>query len=214
MSVTLAIIIFTAIVSFTAFSNEKIKEDLIFYPPAIDKRNQWYRFITCGLIHADFLHLLFNMWALYSFGQIVETFFGAPELFGSAGKAFYVILYVGALVASLLPTYFKNRDNYYYRSLGASGAVSAIVFAGILLYPLGKITMFPIPFPLPAFIFGVLYLGVSAYLSRRGSDNINHSAHFWGAIFGIAFVIVTCNVFTHYLPLQTFIDSVKSYFNL
>ncbi|RFM27887.1 rhomboid family intramembrane serine protease [Deminuibacter soli] len=209
MSITLAIVIITAVISFTAFSNQKIQEDLIFYPPAVDRRRQWYRFITSGFIHANFFHLFFNMWALYSFGTMVED--ALNQIFGPAGRIYYLLLYISALVVSLLPTYFNNRDNYHYRSLGASGAVSAVVFAGILFFPLNEIGIFPLPFGIPGFIFGALYLIISSYLSRRGMDNINHSAHLWGSVYGFIYVIAICALFSSYPPIQAFIQQVQSY---
>ncbi|MEX6686699.1 rhomboid family intramembrane serine protease [Danxiaibacter flavus] len=211
LSLTLIIIIITCIVSFTAFSNSKITEDLIFYPPAISKQNQWYRFITCGLIHADLGHLAFNMFSLYLFGDLVEKYF--HQIFGERAKLLYLAMYVIALVVCMIPTYAKNKDNYYYRSLGASGAVSAVVFAGIFLVPLAKIGLFIIPPVIPGFVFGPLYLGLTAYMSKRGGDNINHSAHFWGAVFGIAFVIVMSYFLSDYRPVENFIFQVQSYFN-
>src|SRR5688572_10860603 len=121
-SITLIIIVVTGIVSFMAFSNHKLLEQFIFYPPAV-RRGQWYRFFSCGLIHADWGHLIFNMIALYMFGEVVE--FKFVEVFGAPGKLIYLTMYVLALAASVIPTYINNKDNYHYRSLGASGAVSA-----------------------------------------------------------------------------------------
>ncbi|MDQ3276780.1 MAG: rhomboid family intramembrane serine protease, partial [Bacteroidota bacterium] len=133
LSITLIIVIITAIISISGFSNQKVIDDLIFYPPAVSRRHQYYRFLTCGLIHADWAHLIFNMLALYVFGVNVEKAF--VELVGPAGRYVYLLMYVTALVISLLPTYFRNQDNYHYRSLGASGAVSAVIFAGLMLAP-------------------------------------------------------------------------------
>jgi len=211
LSLTLIIIIITCIISFTAFSNQKIIDDLIFYPPAIRYRNQWYRFITCGFIHADIGHLAFNMFSFYLFGGIVEESF--DSIFGERGKALYIGLYVLALVVCLIPTYLNNIDNSYYRSLGASGAVSAVVFAGIFLSPLSKIGLFFIPPIIPGFIFGPIYLVASAYMSKRGGDNINHSAHFWGAVFGVGYLIITCYFLSDFTPVQRFIDQVSSFFS-
>ncbi|HNJ58581.1 MAG TPA: rhomboid family intramembrane serine protease, partial [Chitinophagaceae bacterium] len=143
MSFTLIIIIVTAIISFSAFKNEKIVNDLIFYPPSITNQNQWYRFITCGFIHADVVHLAFNMLSLYMFGEAVENNF--KYIFGTRGNVLYVVLYFSTLVICLLPTYLKQKQNSYYRSLGASGAVSAIVFVGIFLFPTAKIGIFILP---------------------------------------------------------------------
>jgi membrane associated rhomboid family serine protease len=210
LTITLIIIIITGIISFSAFSNQKIINDLIFYPPAITKHNQWYRFFTCGLIHADIGHLLFNMLSLYMFGEFVERSFSTDLLFADKGKIFYILMYVLALFVCLIPTFFKHKNDYYYRSLGASGAVSAVVFAGILLNPTMKIGFFFIPPIIPGYIFGPLYLIISTVLEKQAKDNVNHSAHIWGAVFGIAFIAILAAVLqTDYQPLQQFVEKVK-----
>ena len=208
LTITLIIVIITSLISISAFSNPKMMEDLIFYPPAVSKRNQFYRFFTCGLIHADWAHLIFNMLALYLFGKEVEEAF--VVLFDKAGRYIYLLMYVSALVVSLLPTYFKNRDNYQYRSLGASGAVSAVIFAGLMLAPETEVFIFFIPIPIPGFIFAPLYLIVSAFLDRRGRDNINHSAHIWGAIYGLIFVIAATRL-VEYNAIEMAIERIKAY---
>ena len=206
LSITLIIVIITTLVSIGGFSNQKIIDDLIFYPPAITRQNQWYRFFTCGLIHADWGHLFFNMLSLYFFGIGVENAF--QELFGIYGKWLYLGLYISALLISLLPTFSKNRDNYYYRSLGASGAVSAVIFAGLLLNPLAELLVYFIP--MRGFIYAPLYLIISAWLDRRGDSNINHSAHIWGAIYGLAFVIIACR-FIDFPVIQWGLQQIKSF---
>jgi len=209
---TVIIIIITCLVSIVAFSNHKILDDLIFWPPAINNRKQYYRFFTCGLIHADFIHLGFNMYSLYIFGEYVEVKF--MQLFGEQGRLFYLIMYVTALPICLLPTYMRNRNNYHYRSLGASGAVSAVVFAFIFLEPLRKLGLIFLPgLMIPGFIFGLIYLGVSTFLDRKGGGNINHSAHVWGALYGISFLIVFGNALGHYKPLHEFVEQVRYWFN-
>jgi membrane associated rhomboid family serine protease len=187
-------------------------DQLIFYPPAISRRKQVYRFITCGFIHADAMHLIFNMFSFFFLGQIVEQKF-RTELFGDSGQLLYIVLYISALVVCLLPTYLKNPDNYYYKSLGASGAVSAVVFTFIMLDPMQGLSLLFIPIPIPAFLFGILYLVISAYLDKRGGGNINHSAHFWGAIYGIVFTIITCYFIAKYPVVQNFIDEVQAWFS-
>jgi membrane associated rhomboid family serine protease len=182
--ITLTIIVLTCVISIIGFNRPKIIDDLIFWPPAISNRRQYYRFVTCGLIHADFMHLAFNMFTLYIFGRLIETEFSS-EL--GLPSFTYLILYVGALVVSGLPSYFKHRNDYNYRSLGASGAVCAVLFAFILLRPWTTILVFVIP--VPAIIYAFLFLGYSMYMSRKGGGFINHDAHFWGALFGIAFTI-------------------------
>jgi membrane associated rhomboid family serine protease len=188
ISVTLVIIIVTAVISMLAFGNQRLQDKLIFYPPAITRNNEWYRFFTCGFIHADTAHLIFNMLSLYFFGEGVEKKF--IETFHEHGWWLYLLLYLSALFFSLLPTYLKNKENAYYRSLGASGAVSAVLFAAFLLDPTIGVMIFFIPIPIPAFIFGPLYLIISTYMDKKGKDNINHSAHIFGALYGLAFVII------------------------
>ncbi len=207
LTITLIIIIITSIVSFIAFNNHKLLDQFIFYPPAV-VRGQWYRFFSCGLIHADFGHLIFNMLALYMFGGVVEAKFA--EIFGQYGKLIYLAMYVLALAASVIPTYTKNKDNYHYRSLGASGAVSAVIFSGILFFPLVGIGLFFIPIYIAGFLFGIIYLLVSNWLDRKGSGNINHSAHIFGALFGVGFTIIACQAFSDYPVLQGFIDQIKN----
>ncbi|MDB5248824.1 MAG: Rhomboid family protein [Segetibacter sp.] len=209
MSITLIIIIITAIVSFTAFSNEKIKYDLIFNGPAVKNNNQWYRFLSCALIHADITHLLFNMFAFYSFGGLVEENFN--DIFGAKGPVLFIALYVISQILCLLPTYFKHQDDYYYNSLGASGAISAVVFAGIFLFPLQKVGIILIPIYIPGFIFGFIYLAITVYLDRKGGGTMNHSAHFFGAVAGIMLLVIFGYIFSPYDLLQNFISEIKSY---
>jgi len=191
MSITVIIIAITVIVSLFAFKSQKVMDDLIFYPAAITEKNQYYRFISYGFIHADFMHLIFNMYAFYLFGGIVED--GFRYIFGSAGSLLYLIMYVSALAVCLIPSYNRNKDNYYYKSLGASGAVSAAIFAAILMNPVTGIGLIFIPtLYIPGFVFGPLYLIITAYLDKRGGGNINHSAHLWGALYGIVFLIAMC----------------------
>jgi membrane associated rhomboid family serine protease len=184
ITITLSIIFITGIISISGFRQSKIIDELIFWPPAITKQHQYYRFITCGLIHADYMHLIFNMVTLYFFGTIMEAHYQ-----GELGlqKWYYLALYIGALIVSNIPTYIKHRNDDEYRSLGASGAVSAVLFAFILLSPWQQIIV--IVFPVPAIIYGGLFLFYSAYMSRKGGDHVNHDAHFYGALFGILFTI-------------------------
>lgn len=212
LTITLTIIGLTALISFGGFSNHNLIDDLIFYPPAITKRHQWYRFFTCGLIHADLGHLLFNMLALYMFGDFVETAFSNPMVFGEYGKTAYLILYVSALFVCLIPTFLNHRKDSWYRSLGASGAVSAIVFAGILFNPTAKLGFFFIPPIIPGYIFGPLYLMLSSLLGRQSRDNINHSAHIWGALYGVGFTIALAYLLqSEYQPAQQFWWKVQAH---
>jgi membrane associated rhomboid family serine protease len=208
LSITIILIIITVLVSIGGFTNHKIVDDLIFYPPAVTQRRQWYRFFTCGFIHADLSHLLFNMISFYFFGRIVEEVF--TVFFPQAGKILYVVMYLSALLVSLLPTYFKNKNNYNYRSLGASGAVSAVVFAGLIIAPDQLIYIYFIPIGIPGFIFAPLYLLLSALLAKRGGDNINHSAHIWGSIYGLVFIVVAGKI-AGYDIINYFLTTVQNY---
>lgn len=191
--VTLIIIAITAIVSFMAFNNARLMNDLILWPPAITRSREYHRLVTYGAVHADFGHLLFNMITLYFFGRVMEGFFAA-----SLGVMGFALFYIVALVVSILPTYLKNRNNPNYRSLGASGAVSAVLFSFILLAPWSRIVVFVIP--MPAIVYAVLYVMYSIYMDRRGQGNVNHSAHLWGAAFGVIFTLaVRPQVLAHFL---------------
>lgn len=182
MPVTLIILAITCVVSFAAFSNPRLIERLILWPPAIKRQHQYDRLLTCGFIHADFGHLLFNMFTFYSFGGYMERLF-QPRI-GAIG---YALFYLGGIVISALPSYLRHIDDPDYRSLGASGAVSAVLFAFILINPWAMILVFVIP--VPAILFALVYLGYTIYMDRRRTDRINHSAHLWGAIYGILFTI-------------------------
>ena len=209
MSITLYITIITVAVSILAMYNEELMDKLIFHPHTVANHKEWYRFISSGFIHADFMHLAFNMFSFYMFGDYVEQFF--RNLFGEAGKLIYLLLYISALVVCLIPTYYQHKKQYYYKSLGASGAVSAIVFAGIFLMPTMQIGFFIIPAIIPGFIFGPIYLGLTAYLSKKGQGGINHSAHLWGSLYGIAFLIVCSNVIGHFDVVSSFIEQISMY---
>lgn len=193
MAITLIIIAITCIVSYMAFNNSRLMNDLILWPPAITRQREYHRLVTYGVVHADFGHLLFNMFTLYFFGRAMEPFF--TDQLGALG---FVLFYIGGLVASILPTYLKNRDNPNYRSLGASGAVSAVLFAYILLAPWQQIIVLVIP--MPAIVYAVLYTAYSIYMDRRGEGNINHSAHLWGAAYGVLFtILVDHRIVAHFL---------------
>jgi len=179
MSANLLIIVLTVLVSMVGFSNPKVIEALLLWPPAISRRSEFYRFVSYGAVHGDLMHLLFNMVTLYFFGRMIEV-----EYQQALGQFGYVGFYVAALVASILPTYLRHRDDPAYRSLGASGAVSAVLFSYILFRPWDLLIVFVVP--VPAILYAVLYTIYSVVSERRGKDNINHSAHLWGAGFGVA----------------------------
>lgn len=192
-TITNVIIAITCIVSFVSFNSHKAIDDLSMWPVRIRERREYYRFITSGFVHGDFAHLAFNMFTLYFFGSVAEHMFT---------PMFYIGFYLAALVVSDIPSYFKHRHTYAYRSIGASGAVSAIVFASILPDPWATIGIFGI-IPMPAILYAVLYILYCIYASRRGIGNINHDAHLWGGLFGWAFTLA---VYPFYF--QYFIDQL------
>jgi len=188
MPVTLAIIIVTSIISISAFNNPDMMQRLTFSPYIMKRKGEWFRFISSGLLHVNFLHLFFNMYALYLFGNITEMYF--RRLFSPMGATIYLLMYILAIVLSEAYSFFKHRDNPHYASLGASGAVSAVVFASILFEPLNKIGLIFFPVGIPGFIFGLLYLLYSMHMAKQARDNIGHYAHFYGAVFGFIFPIL------------------------
>jgi len=183
--VTSAIVLITVAVSLLAFSNPDINRMLIFNTYPIQRSNQWYRFFSHGLIHGDGLHLAFNMFSFWTFGGVVENAY--LILFEDKGWIFYLLLYVLGLAMASIYSFYKHKDNPYYSALGASGAVSGVVFAFILIAPTQKLMLMLIPIPIPAFIFGGVYLIFSHVMAKRNMDNIGHDAHFWGAVWGFAF---------------------------
>ena len=207
-SITLIIVIITVLVSLAAFGNNRIQEDLIFWPAAMKTPNQYYRFFTYGLIHADYIHLAFNMISFWSFGQFVEQQ-SYMSLFEEKGKLLYVLLYVLAIIVSTLPDYFMNRNNYTYRALGASGAVSAVIFAGITLEPMLPIRFFFIPVNIPGYLFAIIFLGLSTYLARRKQDNIGHGAHITGAVFGMVYTIIVAKLVANFDAVQAFFEALQ-----
>lgn len=187
MSITIFIILITVIISIVAFSNPELFYRLKFNAWLIHHERQYHRFFTYGFIHADWMHLFVNMFVLYSFGRAVEQMFGFH--FGPWASMLYLVLYAGGIILSTLASYLKQRNNEYYNAVGASGAVSAVLFSSIIMNPSMPIIFIFFPVPIPAWIFGILYLVYSAYMARKGTDNIGHDAHFWGAVFGLVFTI-------------------------
>ena len=184
---TIFLIAITVIVSLLAFNNSTLFNRLTYLPFGIKYNHEGYRFFSYALVHADFVHLFVNMFVLYSFGSVVEYFY--TGIFGLKGYLYFFLLYLGGIVLSVTPAYGKYKDNPAYSAVGASGAVSAVVFASIIFNPLAPIGILFIPFSVPAIIFGALYLFYSAYMSGKSVDNVGHDAHLWGAVFGIIFTI-------------------------
>ena len=193
--ITYLIIGTASIISFLCFDRRHLLNRLSFCPYAIFRHQEWYRIVTHGFVHADTMHLLVNMFTLWSFGTYMESMF---EIVGF-GKLGFLGLYFGGMIFASMYDLFKYRDNIYYQSIGASGAVSAVLFSSILFDPWGKIYFFAV-LPIPGIIFGVLYLGYCQYMARNSADNINHNAHFYGALFGLLFpVLLRPSLFSHFL---------------
>lgn len=202
---TIFIIVATVITSLIAFRNELFMQHLIFNPYTIQHRNQWYRFITSGLIHADWIHLIINMLVFYSFGKAVEFYYAA--IFPGKSDYYFSLLYFGGMLISVAPSYAKHKNDPGYNALGASGAVSAVTFAAILFDPMSKIYIWGI-IGLPGIVLGPAYLAYSWYMGKKGGDNINHDAHFWGAVFGVLFTIaLKPNLFLHFIDQLTNFNS-------
>lgn len=184
-SITMIIVVLTTIISLVSFNSSRLMDAFIFWPPAITMRHQYYRFVTCGFVHADLMHLAFNMFTLYFFGRALENYY-----MGILGLQHYyfTILYITALIVANIPSYLKQHDNYNYRSLGASGAVCAVMFAFIMISPWEPLYIFGVV-QLPAIVYAILFLAYTIYMSRKGGDNVNHDAHLWGALYGVVFTI-------------------------
>jgi len=182
------ILIVTGTTSYMAFNNSEAFDKMKFNAYAIQKHRQWYRFFTYGFIHANWMHLIFNLYVLWAFGDIVIQFF--QYYFGSLSNLYFIGLYFPAIALSSVWDFFRHRNDAYYNAVGASGAVSAVVFASIILYPQGKMGLLFIPIMLPSWIFGGLYLVYTIVMSKKQMDNIGHDAHFWGAIYGIVFTLL------------------------
>ncbi|MDR0420119.1 MAG: rhomboid family intramembrane serine protease [Prevotellaceae bacterium] len=186
MDLTLTIIIITALASIAAFESRRIFDRMLLSPYMIIHKKEWYRMITHGFIHAGWAHLLINMLVFYSFGRAliyyISNYIGHETVH-------FLVLYFGGMVFATLTTIVKNRNNYAYRGVGASGAVSAVMFACIFFNPWNKLLFMGI-IPVPGIVFAVLYLVYCSYMSRNSHDNINHDAHLYGAVFGLVYPVL------------------------
>ncbi len=189
--ITLIIVIITVLTSVAAFRRRELFYRLDLSPAHIVHRKEYYRIFTHAFLHADYFHLGINMLVLYSFGSYIEQVFSQLEAAGLifSGAFFYILLYVSSIALASISTVTRYRNDESYSAVGASGAVSAIVFTYIFFAPLEKIYFYMV-LPIPGILFGILYLVYSSYMGRRNKDNINHSAHFWGAVVGFVFPIL------------------------
>ena len=184
---TLIIIIITSLFSIIGFQGSDMMYRFQFNAYSVKHNKEWIRFFSHALLHADWVHLLMNMLVLYFFGDLVEMYF--EYYFGTKGMLYFGLLYVGGIIFAVLPSYKKHQDDVWYNSVGASGAVSAVLFSSVILDPLNSICLYGI-LCLPGVVWAIIYLAYSFYMSKKATDNINHDAHLWGAIFGIVFTIV------------------------
>lgn len=217
MTITFIIIVFTVATSIASFPPEVVSIEAIrnthffprfsFNPFSIKKFNQFERFITHGFIHVNWWHLIFNMLTLYFFAPQIESLY--KHFYGkSIGSIIFILFYFSAIIVSSIFDYFKYNKTSSYNAVGASGAVSATIFSYILFAPQSKLYMFFIPIPIPAWIFGLVYLFYSAYMAKKNVDNIGHSAHFWGGVWGLIFPFLFINYQT---IIRVFIDQLLYY---
>ncbi len=186
MTITVAIILFTIALSFLAWRDESLLHKLTHYPFEVKRKNQYYRLLSSGFVHANYMHLAFNMLTLYFFGDLVAYYLGQGQTYG--GAFLFLGLYLGGIVVSDLPTLLRHRDHASYHSLGASGGVSSVVFSFIAFEPTQNLCLFFI-LCLPGFVLGILYLIYSWYMAKNPSDHINHEAHLYGALFGVLYTV-------------------------
>lgn len=198
MSITFLIIAVTVLVSMFCFKSSELFSALSLNPYRMVEKKEWWRILTHGFVHGDYVHLMINMLVLYSFGSYVESYFKTLGALGVINNpvAAYLILYFGGMVFSTVHDLVKNRKDPYFSSIGASGAVSAVVFSTIFFEPWGKILLFGV-IPIPGILFGVLYMAYSQCRARQEKDNINHLAHFYGALFGFVFPVLLSHELVH-----------------
>lgn len=187
MSLTLILVIITSGLSIFAWNNHSLLSKWIFNPYTVHHNREYHRFITSGMIHANWTHLLFNMFVLYMFGKQVEEIF--VYVYGDLGLVIFGLLYILGIVVSDIPTFLKNKDNPHYNALGASGGTASILFSYILFDPAQDLCLYGL-LCFPGILWGVLYIIYSIYMGKRQADNINHDAHLWGSLFGVAFTIL------------------------
>lgn len=178
----------TVATSIYAFSNPAVLGNMMLHPYSIQRdKSKWFTIFTSGIVHADWMHLIFNMMTFYYFGFALEIIF--VQASGDIGHLYFALLYLISLILSDIPTIIQQKNNPNYFSLGASGAISAVLFSFILFYPKTELRIF-FAIPMPAYIFAVIYIGYCIWASKKANDHINHDAHLFGALTGIIITII------------------------
>ena len=188
ISITTVLLVLTFGISYAAFNNRTLFDNLKHYPIAEKQNKEWYRFITSGFVHGSWVHLLINLFVLWQFGELAERLY-KRELGDLMGSLMYTLMYILALIAADIPSYLKHQNNPRYSAIGASGAVSAVVFVNMLFFPWEYILLYLV-IPIPYILAGVAYIAYSSWASKNRNDNIGHDAHMYGALFGVTFTIL------------------------
>lgn len=204
MTITQIILGLTFIVSIISFNNQNLFERLKHHPYSEDKKKEFYRFFTAGFVHGSWIHLGINMFVLWEFGRIVE--FDMVRMFGSPnGRLFFLVVYLVTIILANIPSYLSHRSNPYFASIGASGAIAGLLFIYAFMHPWHKLYLYGI-LPIYAVVGAVAYLFYSSWASKNKSDHIDHSAHFYGAVLGLALFILLrpslINEFIHKLTTE------------
>jgi len=181
------ILIFTVITSVYTFSNPNLFGKFMLHPYSVSRGKNIYTVLTSGIIHRDWMHLAFNMLTFFFFAFPLEALLAQLS---SWGHIQFLLIYIASLILSDVTTVMKEKNNYNYHSLGASGAISAVLFSYILFNPTMSLYLFFIPIPIPAVIFGPLFLAYCVWAAKSANDSINHDAHFYGALSGLSITIL------------------------
>ena len=189
MSISILLIAVTVLASIMAWRDSTLRNKWIHNAYLANRNKEYHRLLTSGFIHADYLHLFFNMYALYLFGEYVSSYF--QYLFGGKYILAFLGLYVIGIVIANLPDFFKYKNNAGFNSLGASGGVSSVVFCSVILNPMMELMIFPIPVAMPGYIFALVYVAYSIFMEKKQMNNVNHMAHLWGALWGVLFIVIT-----------------------
>ena len=200
MSWMLIFLVVTVIASYQAINRPELKEQLLYHPYRVKAFNEWHRVVTHAFVHADFTHLALNAFVLFQFGARLE---GLMQQ--TLGAVFFPLLYFGGIAVAAIPGMIRHHDNPSYRSLGASGAVSAVLISYILNFPTVELLLFFVV-PLPAFVVGILFLVSEYYMDKHSVGNIAHDAHFWGGLYGLLFTVATT---PHVVP--AFVAALSAY---